>query len=240
MLPMVPMLNDGKNTVLKGSHGNDLLDTNPGYSSIITDPASGAKQHFALVEGHMEKVLGITGNNVIIAAAHGDQEIHPGDGKNQIQLLYPDQTGSKKIISTGEDTLVLTDTLLEQQRFTARAKQGGINLRTRDGNEIFLGGNGPKFVQVINERGKLLCKLDVTGLSASDLNTAIFRDNAWKKLVALPVTPTQPTKPTEPVVPIDIHTPTLPKDKAEEPGRWTRAVSEARADPDKKQAGQGR
>lgn len=181
LLPMVPMVAEGKNTVLKGTPGDDFLDTNPGYASLVKVGGTRVKQKFVLTEGHMEKVLGISGNNTIIAAQNGKQEIHPGTGENEIRMLYADMKGEKTIVSEGKDTLVLTDELLEAQSFKARKSNGAMTLTSDKGARITLAGEGVQKIRVVNHLGRVQAEIDVQGLSSTDLNREFLEGNAWKK-----------------------------------------------------------
>lgn len=186
LLPMVPIINDGKHTVLKGTVGDDYLDTNPGYASTIKAPNSRATQKFVLVEGHMEKVLGISGNNIIVTAAKGDQEIHPGTGENELRFVYPDAKGKKTIISEGKDTLVLTEDMLNAQKFSAAAtKDGAITLKSGD-SEITLGGKGVQKISIVNDLGRPLVEFDTAKMTAEKMNEKIFEGNAWKQSITKP------------------------------------------------------
>lgn len=196
LLPMVPMINDGKNTVLKGTPGDDYLDTNPGYASTVKAPGSRAEQKFVLVEGHMEKVLGISGNNIIVTAQHGDQEIQPGTGNNELRFVYPDMKGKKTITSEGKDTLVLTEDLLNSQRFNAKDGKGGITLAAED-SSIVLGGEGVQKISIINDLGRPVIEFDTAGLSAQALNEKIFEGNAWKQQLEATKDSKKPKKPAE-------------------------------------------
>lgn len=179
LLPMVPMINDGKHTELRGSQGNDYIDTNPGYSSIVADAKSGIRQKFVLVEGHMEKVLGVAGNNTIIAAQAGNQEIQPGPGTNTIQFFYPTMAGNKTILSTGTDRLVITEDVLKAHNFAATQKDGSIVLDSGK-SQLTLSGKGLDSILIINKWGKPLCDVKVAGMNAEQLNDGIFKDSAWK------------------------------------------------------------
>lgn len=232
LLPMVPMLNDGKNTVLKGSQGDDYIDTNPGYSTILKDPTSGATQKFVLVEGHMEKVLGMAGDNTIIPAHTGDQEIHPGPGKNNIQLIYPSMQGHKDIRFEGrKDTLTLSEKILDKQKITAEKGEDGIRLKIGDAS-VTLGGSGPEFLKIINSRGRNLFQIDIRDMSAEEINRGIFKDNAWKKAV-------ETSKPEEPeITPPPTPTITLPEQGRTSPEdtqhSWAKTIADERESPAKK------
>lgn len=230
-LPMVPMINDGQHTVMKGSKaGDDFLDTNVGYASIIKNPRTGITQKFVLVEGFMQKVMGRGGNNTIIPAQHGDQEILPGKGDNHIQLLYPDTTGTKTITSEGNDTLVITETVLNRRKFAAAQNGNTIELSARNA-KLILGGTGISRIRIISGRGgHTLCDIDVHGLSAEALNSTVFKNNAWKALVK-----TEATKQEElpKAKPQPLSTPSTEKEEGETPERsWTEIV----AAEDKKQS----
>lgn len=181
LLPMVPMVNEGKHAVLKGTSGDDLLDTNTGYSSTVTDPKTGVQQHFTHIEGHFGKVLGVKGNNTIIAADKGDQEILPGAGKNEIQFLYTGTQGTKTIQSTGQDTLVLTEELLRKQSLKAVDRAGGKLGFESSKTSIQLDGKGISSLLVVNERGRPVARIDTKGKGAEALNEEITKALAQTK-----------------------------------------------------------
>lgn len=229
LLPMVPIINDGKHTVLKGTPGDDYLDTNPGYASTVNVAGTRATQQFVLVEGHMEKVMGISGNNIIVAAAQGDQEIHPGTGKNELRFLYPDMKGEKSIVSEGQDTLVLTEDVMEALRFSASKSKSGITLDAGD-VRLHLSGNPIQKISIVNDLGRPIAEIDTAGMTADDLNSKVFEGNAWKQQVKKP----EPQKNQEQEVP-KVRKNQPPKqvtgDKAKAGARrpWLERLAEERA-----------
>ncbi|MBM3617107.1 MAG: hypothetical protein FJX23_01020 [Alphaproteobacteria bacterium] len=208
LLPMVPMVNEGKHAVLRGTKGDDFLDTNPGYSSTVTDPKSGVQQHFTHIEGHFGKVMGIKGNNTIIAAEQGDQEILPGSGKNEIQFLYSDTRGTKTITSTGKDTLVLTEDLLRKQSLKAIDREGDKLGFESAQTAINLDGKGIQSILVVNERGRPVARIDTHGKQADALNaelkTALSQTKQSKRARSEAVTPADDDTP-----PVQTHDQTL-------------------------------
>lgn len=127
LLPATPIMAHGENNELRGSMGDDFIDTNPGYGCQIKHPETGAKQKFAMVEGHLARVLGIQGNNTIIAAQHHDQHIEPGIGTNEVRMVYPDLSGEKTLKCDGTDTLVVTTDLIGNAK-TLTTEQDGDDL----------------------------------------------------------------------------------------------------------------
>ena len=180
LLPMVPMLNTGKHTVLKGTpDGDDFLDTNIGYTSKIRDNETGIEQHFSLLEGHMERVLGRGGNNTIILSRAHDQTIEPGPGHNVVQILHGETQGQKTIISEGRDTLLLSEAFLENASLKAKPGADGITLQ---GKNVMLNlqGNGLEAIRVINAEGRELFKLETNDLTAAELNKQLFEKAPWR------------------------------------------------------------
>lgn len=182
LLPMVPMINDGKHTVLRGTTGDDLLDTNPGYNSVVRDATLGVDQRFCLIEGHFEKVLGISGNNTIITAKAGAQEIHPGKGASEVQFLYPEFSGDKRIVGqSGKDTLVLTDEVMKRNGFHAEKGKGGSLVLKGEKATIALEGKGVARIAIIDQHGGRLSVIETDGLSAEQLNQRFFDNQNWQK-----------------------------------------------------------
>lgn len=247
LLPMVPMINDGKNTVLKGTPGDDYLDTNPGYASTVKAEGSRATQKFILVEGHMEKVMGISGNNIIVAAEKGAQEIHPGTGENELRFVYPDMKGEKTIISEGKDTLVLTEDVLAALKFKASKGKNGVTLDAGDA-KITLGGNGLQKISIVNDLGKAVAEIDVQGMGAEELNSKVFEGNAWKQEAAKQAKPKkakaeEPEAPkvreNEPPESVTKDDKSKDKDKGKGQRPWLERVTEERAVNASRQNGRG-
>ncbi|MCH2547966.1 MAG: hypothetical protein MK052_10210 [Alphaproteobacteria bacterium] len=200
VLPMVAMINDGKHTVLRGSENDDLLDTNLGYSSIVKSNC-GREQHFVLNEGHIEKVMGITGNNQIIVAQNGNQEIHPGTGNNNIQMLYTEMDGDKTIVSEGTDTLTLAYNLLEEKKITATDGKNGDIVLNGDNFNITLRGGGIKEIAVLDSLGPDHNRIDISGMSAAELNAQFFENENWKNKPQQQQAAEEPAEAVEPQVP---------------------------------------
>lgn len=179
LLPVLPMIAHGRNNVLRGTAaGNDFLDTNPGYLSHITHPDTGATQKFLLVEGHLETVMGIAGNNTIIASQSGNQEILPGIGQNEIRFLYPAMQGVKTIISEGNDTLVLSEALFRSAP-AIHARTAGDDVVLSFGEcKIRLQGHargqGVSNLRVVDAHGQTILEKPIQELSAREIHTHVF------------------------------------------------------------------
>lgn len=177
ILPAGPMLAQGKNNELRGTKGDDFIDTNPGYSCQIKNPETGDKQKFVLVEGHVDRVKCIAGNNKVVACATGNQEISTGTGQTEVQCLYPNMTGEKTIVSEGKSTLVLTTSLLKKHQDMVTDRDGDdLVLRVGEGSIRLSGqmvGKGISNLRVVDELGKTVFDKDVT-----ELNPESFRRHA--------------------------------------------------------------
>lgn len=177
LLPASPMAAQGKNNSLLGTEaGNDFIDTNAGYSSQIVHP-NGTKQKFVLVEGHIEHVNCRGGNNKVVACKEGNQQITTGTGANELQFLYPDLRGEKTIISNGDDTLVLTTSLLRKYD-DMLVDRDGDDVVLRDADDKTAGsirltgqaiGQGIKHLRVVDEMGKTVFDKDVSHLNPESL-----------------------------------------------------------------------
>lgn len=222
LLHTAVIVDSGKGTELHGTKGNDFIDTNPGYASIINVPVeelSGAavtandnkalnahvvsedepkeeaaaaptprapykprpaQQKIVLSEGHIAKVKGITGDNVIIASESGDQVIEPGNGKNEVRFYYQNIGGHKTIHSEGKDTLVLSQSiLLSHKGLKATEKDGTLVIG--DGKEsITLSGNKLESIRVIDTQGRVLEEKAVKDLSADQINEEVLKPAAAK------------------------------------------------------------
>ena len=156
LLPASAILAHGENNELRGSaKGNDFIDTNAGYVSSIHHPQTGAVQKFMLVEGHLDRVYGLGGNNTIIAGNVGDQQVHPGKGTNEIQFLYPEMKGAKTLISEGKDTLVISEEVLKNYKSQHRDGDD-IVLSLGEGSLRLQGqaiGKGVSQMKVVNAQG---------------------------------------------------------------------------------------
>jgi hypothetical protein len=164
----------GTNTELHGTKGNDFLDTNTGYASYVTCPDGKGKQKFMLSEGHIAKVKGIAGDNVIIPSKTGDQVIEPGTGNSQVKFYHQGIGGNKTIVSEGKDTLVLSESiLLGHKGLHASEKDGHVVIG--DGKEsITLAGKGVATIQVIDAQGREILSKDVAGLGADAINQEVI------------------------------------------------------------------
>lgn len=144
-IPAVPIVNNGTGAVLRGTTGNDILDTEPGHESRVKN-SLGVEQRYSLVEGHFAKVIGLAGNNDIFTSSKGDQEILPGIGENKIHI-YDKHIGDKKtILSTGRDTLVLHEDIFFENRKDkkVRGQDDAVNHSlkvTQQGDDIVLTGH---------------------------------------------------------------------------------------------------
>lgn len=172
LLPMVAMVNNGEHSVLRGTKGDDLLDCNPGYNSTVGNPAKEIEQHFNLIEGHFGKVFGVAGNNTIIAAQKGDQEIHPGPGHNQVEFLYSDFSGHKKVVSEGPDVVVLTTDILSEPGLKKQdGPQGQLYLENARGS-IALEGRG-RSIKIITPEGRHVTTLAAQEATAANLDKSM-------------------------------------------------------------------
>lgn len=171
ILPAIPIPAHGEGNELRGTKGNDFIDTNPGYVTNITHPGTNQAQKFVLVEGHLERVFGIAGDNKIIAAQNGDQSIHPGTGNSEVQFLYGDMKGEKTIHSEGKDTLVIADSLIRDSKTITTRKDGDdLVLNINDGEaKIRLAGQavcrGVSTFRVVDENGEVVIEQDVKHLN---------------------------------------------------------------------------
>lgn len=174
LMPAVPILNNGTGTVLKGSTNDDIIDTEPGHMSFRKNHI-GVKQGYALVEGHISKVMGRAGNNHIFTSSKGSQEIYPGPGQNQIHVYEPEIGDNKIVHSTGNDTLVLhQDILLAHGKLSGKGISFDLEVE-QDGNDIILKGEGGSIVlkdqllkdkgvssiAVVNDEGRAVMQQDV-------------------------------------------------------------------------------
>lgn len=177
LLPATPILAHGKNNELRGTVGDDFIDTNTGYSSQVSHPDTKAKQKFVLVEGHIDRVKCISGNNKVVACKTGDQEISTGTGQTDVQCLYPNMSGEKTIHNEGRTTLVLTTSLLKKhQDMTTQRDGDDMVLRMGEGSIRLTGqmiGKGVSNLRVVDEKGKTVFDKDVT-----ELNPESFRRHA--------------------------------------------------------------
>ena len=157
-LAMNVIYDHGNGTELHGTQGDDLIDTNPGYASLITKTdATGkviAKQKTYLAEGEIAVVKGIAGNNTIIASEYGDQVIEPGPGRNEIKFYGQTIGGMKEIVSEGQDTLVLSDSLFLKNPDIQVTKEKGKTVISDNTGKIVLGGKGIAAIKVIDAQGK--------------------------------------------------------------------------------------
>lgn len=168
------IVDSGKGTELHGTQGNDLIDTNTGYASIVDCPDGRGKQKFLLSEGHIAKVKGIAGDNIIIPSKTGDQTIEPGKGNNQIKFYHQGIGGNKTIVSEGQDKLVLSESIF--QRHTAlKATEKDGNIVIGDSNaQITFAGKGINSIQVIDSMGREILAKDVAGMSADQINDEVI------------------------------------------------------------------
>lgn len=177
ILPAAPMLAHGTNNELRGTKGDDFIDTNPGYSTQVTNSESDTKQKFVLVEGHLDRVRCVAGNNKVVACATGDQQIFTGSGQTEVQCLYPNMTGEKTVTAEGKATLVLTTSLLKKHQDMVTDRDGDdLVLRAGEGSIRLTGqmiGKGISNLRVVDELGKTVFDKDVT-----ELNPESFRRHA--------------------------------------------------------------
>lgn len=164
----------GTNTELHGSKGNDFIDTNTGYASYVNCPDGKGKQKFLLSEGHIAKVKGIAGDNTIVPSKTGDQVIEPGTGNSQIKFYHQGIGGTKTIVSEGNDTLVLSESIILGHK-ALRASEKDGNIVIGDSKEqIVLAGKGVAAIQVIDAQGREVLKKDVAGLTAEQINDEVI------------------------------------------------------------------
>lgn len=190
MIPSIPILNNGEATVLKGSTNDDIIDTEPGHVSFRKNHI-GVKQGYALVEGHISKVIGRAGNNHIFTSSKGSQEIHPGPGNNKIHVYAP-QIGNNKVIhSTGNDTLVLhQDILLAHGKMNGKGISFNLEVE-QDGNDIILKGEGGSIVlkdQLVKDKGiSSIAVINDEGRSVMQQDVRRFTINGFTKDVLEPM-----------------------------------------------------
>lgn len=176
LLPTAAIVDSGTNTEIHGTQGNDLIDTNRGYASIVTAPDGKGKQKFLLAEGNISVVKGIAGDNTIITSAAGDQRIEPGTGNNVIAFYHQGIGGKKEIYTSGPgtDTLVLSETILNGHPDLDVRKFKGLTYIGEGADEIVIGGKGVDTIRVIDALGQTVLEKDVKGLSAKELNDQVF------------------------------------------------------------------
>lgn len=165
MMPAIPILNNGTGTVLKGSTNDDILDTEPGHMSFRKNHI-GIKQGYALVEGHISKVIGRAGNNHIFTSSKGSQEIYPGRGNNQIHVYAPEIGNDKVIHSTGNDTLILhQDLLIANKKLKVEQDGNDIIFEGAKGRVILkdqlLKDRGVSSIRVVDDEGRAVMQQDV-------------------------------------------------------------------------------
>lgn len=168
------IVDQGTNTELHGTTGNDFIDTNTGYASYVPCPDGRGKQKFLLSEGHIAKVKGISGDNIIIPSKQGDQTIEPGTGNSEIKFYHQGIGGKKTIVSEGNDKLVLSESILQGHKSLKATERDG-NIVIGDGKEeIVLGGKGVATIQVIDAQGREIISKDVAGKSAEQINDEVL------------------------------------------------------------------
>ncbi|MBM3617110.1 MAG: hypothetical protein FJX23_01035 [Alphaproteobacteria bacterium] len=219
LLPTAVIVDSGKGTELHGTAGDDFIDTNKGYASIVNVPspaptkaeeaAPAAKlnahvttgehdhgeeqptanvpprrpapapvvkrQKVLLAEGHIAKVKGLSGNNTIIASETGDQVIEPGTGNSEVRFYYQNIGGNKTIHSEGNDTLVLSQSIIQGHKdLKATEKDGNIVLG--DGKDsITLSGKGVATIRIIDAKGQTVQETEVKGLNAKEINDQVIK-----------------------------------------------------------------
>ena len=192
MMPAVPILSNGTNTVLKGTRLSDVLDTEPGHLCRVKNP-TGVEQRFALVEGHISKVYGRAGNNHIFTSSHGSQEIYPGTGASQIHIYEAGIGNEKTIYSQGKDTLVLhEDIFLQNKKLNMTQNGKDIVISNESGGSIILKdqlttGKGITAVNIVNDEGKMISSQDVSGFRLNDFKVEIgdrMKRHAERKAIA--------------------------------------------------------
>ena len=178
LLPTAAIVDHGVATELHGTKtGNDLIDTNRGYASIVTAPDGRGKQKFLLAEGHISLVKGLGGDNTIIASETGDQRIEPGVGNNTIAFYYQGVGGNKFIVTEGPgtDTLVLSENILNAHPDLAVKKdRKGFMVIGEGKDQIKIAGKGIDSIRVIDALGATVLEKEVKGLSAQDINDQVF------------------------------------------------------------------
>jgi len=178
LMPSIPIVNHGKGATLKGSANGDILDTEPGHVSYRIN-ALGVRQGYALVEGHIEKVIGRAGQNRIFLSSKGRQEVYPGPDGSQIHIYSPTLVDDKIIHSEGKDQLVLhQDIFLNNPDFKVEQK----------GNDIVFSGSqasivlkdqlnrkkGVASILVVNDEGRAVMQQDVTRFTIKGFNTDVI------------------------------------------------------------------
>lgn len=177
LIPAVAIVNNGTGAVLRGTQGNDILDTEPGYASCVENPKK-VKQRFALIEGHFAKVYGVTGDNEIFTSRKGSQEIYPGGGTNQIHIYDAGIGNDKTIFSRGNDTLVLhQDIFVRNEKLVIEQDGNDIIISNSTSGRIILKDQlkiekdalrGISSINVINDEGRTVMEVDVTNFASLD------------------------------------------------------------------------
>lgn len=178
LLPGVVIINHGPGAVLKGTAGDDILDTNPGYCSVV--PAGEHrgkqfKQKVLLSEGHIEVVKGISGNNTIIPAEQGNQLIEPGTGNSKLCFTHQSIGGNKHIHSEGQDTLVLSDAVVKRYlgNLKASINDKGEMVFAGGDDSITVSGNKLASMQIVNARGGVIGELNGADLTVDKINNLL-------------------------------------------------------------------
>lgn len=179
MMPTIPIVNNGTGTVLRGSSNGDIIDTEPGHVSFRQN-ALGIKQGYALVEGHIEKVIGRAGNNHIFLSSKGSQEVHPGPGMNHIHIYAPNIGDNKVIHSTGNDKLVLHQDLFLANPDMKVEQDGNDIVFTGKGGSITLKdqlvrGKGISSLAVLDDEGRAVMQQDTRRFTISGFNTDVIQ-----------------------------------------------------------------
>lgn len=178
LLPAAAIVDHGTDTELHGTKGDDYIDTNPGYTSSAKKEYTTRygreielEQKFLLTEGHISKVRGIEGNNIIVPSDIGDQVIEPGTGENEIRFVHNGINSDTKIVSEGKDSLVLR--MDKDKSLEAQQVDGNLTIKGDNGS-ITLEGNEIANIRVINAKGKELVNVETKGMDADAINTDVL------------------------------------------------------------------
>jgi len=137
-----------------GSEKGDAVEKNKEQLQFVT-----------IVEGHIETVKSMGGNDVIITSKGGFQRIYPGTGQNEVQFIYPD-VGHKEVISEGSDTIVIGLSLfVENDDISADQISADIHLHFGKGDIVLIdqmAEGGVQYIKVVDEDGKVIIAEDVS------------------------------------------------------------------------------
>lgn len=161
ILPTLSLFAHGRNNTLIGTQGDDYLDTNTGYISRVTK--DGAPMNAVLLEGHIEHVHCVAGNNTVVACKTGDQDIHTGTGRTELHLVYPGMTGTKTLDVQGQATLLLTASFLKSEPDLQVLAQGRETVLKGTNSTLRVQGRGLSALKLVDESGHSLYEQTLDG-----------------------------------------------------------------------------